>query len=620
MQSAVNSIYERPRRRWKVSHVVVGLLVVAAGCYWLLQMMRKGAKFADPSGVTTVTYSRPADGEKEVLPNTFVSVYLSAGHSVDPASLNVSTVRLYRTSDNKAVPAQCNTSAAGDDIVLTPLAMLDPQTKYTFEIRGVKDTTGADLMPYTMSFTTSGGARTEAFPVAFDKLDLPSESARYTCLDMGPDGKLYASTVDGRIMRREILPDGTLGTAQVISSLVKANNGPRLITGICFDPKSTADNLVLWISHGQLVMSKSGDVAMAGASEWTGKISTLSGTDLSNYRDVVVDLPRSFGNHLNNQPNFGPDGCLYFSQGSHTAMGAPDKKWGGNRVERLLSAAVLRLDPSKVPSPQTLDVKTVDGGGAYDPLAAEAPLTIYASGVRVGYDMLWHSNGHLYTATNGSAAGGNTPGTPNGSAIPRRIDQAERGLYTGPEVIGLKNVTETEPDAFLKLERGGYYGHPNPTRGEYVLNGGNPTGAKDPFEVAAYPVGTLPDRNWRHPNYDFGTSVSPNGMLEYRSDGKLFGGALDGKVLITRFSGGKDIIVLSLDKNGDVTETITGIAGLTSFTDPLDLTEDPRSGCIYVAEYGGEKLALLRPVTDAARLAQLRQNIFRQQVHASIAE
>ena len=42
---------------------------------------------------------------------------------------------------------------------------------------------------------------------------------------------------------------------------------------------------------------------------------------------------------MNNQIAFGPDGCVYWSQGSHTAMGAPDQKWGGNRVERLLSAA-----------------------------------------------------------------------------------------------------------------------------------------------------------------------------------------------------------------------------------------------------------------------------------------
>ena len=64
-----------------------------------------------------------------------------------------------------------------------------------------------------------------------------------------------------------------------------------------------------------------------------------------------------------------------------------------------------------------------------------------------------------------------------------------------------------------------------------------------------------------------------------------------------------DIIVLSLDKNGDVTESITGIAGLTNFTQPLDITEDAASGCVYVAEYGGKQLSLLRPIKDEAKLA-----------------
>src|SRR2546423_1396489 len=80
------------------------------------------------------------------------------------------------------------------------------------------------------------------------------------------------------------------------------------------------------------------------------------------------------------------------------------------RREHPLRAALLRVDVSK--SHEPLDVKAREGGGTYDPFAANAPLTIYASGVRVGYKVLWHSNGHLYPAINGSAAGGNVPPTP----------------------------------------------------------------------------------------------------------------------------------------------------------------------------------------------------------------
>ena len=56
---------------------------------------------------------------------------------------------------------------------------------------------------------------------------------------------------------------------------------------------------------------------------------------------------------------------------------------------------------------------------------------------------------------------------------------------------------ETENDWLFKIVKGGYYGHPNPTRGEYVLDGGNPTAGADPFEFTEYPVGTQPDANYR---------------------------------------------------------------------------------------------------------------------------
>ncbi|MEA2710871.1 MAG: large repetitive protein [Phycisphaerales bacterium] len=617
MQSQSSTLmYERKTPRTK--QLVIGLIVLALGAFWVIQAVRRGSFMANPSAVTTITSSRPANGEKDVLPNTHIQAWLNAGQAIDPATVDVSTIKLYRTKDKQPVPAQVNTSAAGDVITLTPLGMLEPNTQYTFEVRGVKDLGDAELIPFEMSFTTSAGAPATTYPVGFEKIDLPSDHAYYTGLTIGPDHALYAGTVDGKIIRRQILADGALAPqSQVITSVQAANQGPRLITGIAFDPKSTPQNPKLWVSHGQLILNARGEPSLVGATEWTGKISTVSGPDLAEYRDVVINLPRSWRDHLNNQPAFGPDGCIYWSQGSHTAMGAPTEKWGMNRVERLLSAAVLRLDPSKLSNDQPLDAKTPDGGGTYDPFAKDAPLTLFATGVRLGYEMLWHSNGRLYTAVNGAAEGGRTPGTPaNRHANIRRIDSAARGAYDGGDVLQM-TITATQPDMLLRLEQGGYYGHPNPIRGEYVLFGGNPTDGVDPYEVTSYPVGTRPDRNWRKPAYSFGTGVSPNGMLEYKSNGKLFGGALDGKILVTRFSGGRDIIVLALDDNGNVTESVSGIAGLNTFTQPLDLAQDPASGCLYIAEYQGERLSMLRPITDESKLADLQQHIFRQQVRAS---
>src|SRR6185436_7450641 len=117
-------------------------------------------------------------------------------------------------------------------------------------------------------------------------------------------------------------------------------------------------------------------------------------------------LPRAYRDHLNFQMAFGPDGAIYFCQGSMTSVGGPDKKWN-NRHEHLLSAACLRLDPKLITNPP-LDVKTEEGG-TYDPRSTGAPLTIYSTGIRSGFDLLWHRNGNLYTGLNGAAAGGNVP-------------------------------------------------------------------------------------------------------------------------------------------------------------------------------------------------------------------
>jgi hypothetical protein len=192
---------QSPGRSSRTKHAVVALIVLLGASIWVVQSLRRGSFFADPTGVSMVTNTRPADGEAEVLPNSFISAYLNNGHAIDPdpKTLNTQTVRLYRADDayGKSIPAEVTTSAAGDDIVLKPIAMLQTGTKYTFEVKGVKDSAGAPLLPFKMSFTTSGGAATSRYPAAFEKVELPSDQEHYTGLTIGPDHRLYAGTVDG---------------------------------------------------------------------------------------------------------------------------------------------------------------------------------------------------------------------------------------------------------------------------------------------------------------------------------------------------------------------------------------------------------------------------------------
>ncbi|MBD2448253.1 Ig-like domain-containing protein [Nostoc sp. FACHB-152] len=544
----------------------------------------------------SIRSTNPTDNQTNVSPKISIAADLNLPNGgIAVNSLSASTVKLIDLSDNTQVEATLNTSAGGDVIVLVPIKPLKSNTQYQLKItEGVQDTNGSAFLPYSISFTT-GTLENINSQISFEQiyqLNVPDKP--YTTVVIGPDNQLYAATLEGEILRFPISDTGDLGTPQIISSLQTANGGNRSIIGMHFDPSSKdASNLILWVTNNDSLYK------IGKAPDWTGKITRLSGPNLETVQDYVVGLPRSVRDHLTNSIEFKanePD-ILYVLQGSNTSTGAADTTWG-NRPERLLSGAVLRVDLSKIISPP-LDVKTEDGG-TYNPLAPGALVTIFASGIRNGYDMVWHSNGQLYVPTNGGAAGGNAPSTPIPlpDSCQNRIDKATNGAYTSPSVLDINNIG-TQRDYLFRVVQGGYYGHPNPQRCEWVLNGGNPTENADPSQVNEYPIGTLPDRNWKGSAFDFGEHFSPNGTIEYRSN--VFSGKLQGKLLVVRYSAGKDIIVLTPGgPNLDIKNFQTGIPGFTGFSpSPLDLIENRNNGYIYVAQLdqntGTGKITLLRP-------------------------
>ncbi len=545
----------------------------------------------------SVRTSHPTDNQTNVSPDISITADVNLPNSgIALNTLSASTIKLIDSSTNTQVAASYNTSGGGDVIVVSPINHLKNNTKYLLTITdGVKDSNGAAFLPYSISFTTgilgNGGSH-----ITFEQISLPNVPAKpYTTVLIGPDHKLYAATLLGEILRFPINANGTLGTPQTISSLQTANHGHRSIIGMHFDPSSTnASNLILWVTNNYYW---NGTV---DAPEWTGKITRLSGSNLETVKDYVVDLPRSNRDHITNSIEFKPNEpkVLYVLQGSNSSTGAPNNAWS-NRPERLLSAAVLRVDLSKITS-LPLSVKTEDGG-TYNPFKAGAAVTIFASGIRNAYDLVWHTNGQLYVPTNGSAAGGNTPNTPIPLplACQNRIDKATNGAYTSPSVPSLSNIG-TQRDYLFRVVKNGYYGHPNPKRCEWVLSGGNPTAGTDPGQVKEYPIGTLPDRNWKGIAFDFGEHFSPNGIIEYRSN--VLGGKLQGKLLVIRYSAGKDIIVLTPGgANLDIVNSQTSITGFTGFhPSPLDLVENPTNGHLYVAQLsettGMGKITLLRPL------------------------
>ena len=506
-----------------------------------------------------VVVSEPPDGATDVAIDAIVTAEIASTAGLEPTSLTAATVLLIRTSDQTVVPGSARLSQP-NKLELRPARPLEPGTNYTFYVApGLKDKAGRRMAPYAIAFSTGASADPV---VRFEQVPQPtSRDVGFTCLQVGPDGHLYAGSDDGRIFRFPIAADGTLGQPHIFESLQRAEGGPRLLSGFCFDPASTARHPILWASHGFY--------AFANAPDWSGKITRISGSNLEHVQDVVIHLPRSARDHLTNQPSFGPDGALYIPQGSNTAFGGADPEWS-NRPERVLSASILRLDVRRVSRDRPLDAKTSDGGGRFDPHAADATLTVYASGVRLAYDMVWADDGHLYVPTNGSAAGGNAP---------------------GPQP--LLRIPLSEDDWLFRIVPGKYFGHPNPQQGHFILNGANPTPGYDFAEVPLYPAGTLPDPDWLPAVHSFGKHVSANGIIQYKGD--RFDGALRGTLLVCRYNVPGDLAVLHINNDGSIAPATTRVAGFTDLSNPLDLCEHPPTGGLYVSEYGARRITLLRP-------------------------
>ncbi len=556
-----------------------------------------------------VISSSPANGSTKVALST-VSIAANNLHipivegfkgGVNNSTIDSSTVKLLKIVNGTStkVAGVVQGTGGGDVISFSPSSGLEANTVYKFVITsGVQSYTGAGFSPYEATFTTAAAKidSSNILNAHFTKVPIPgTQNQKYTSLTVGPDGRFYALRLDGAIERYNINhADGMLSSKFTISTLVN-KYGNRSAVGLVFDPLSTASNLIAWVSHSS--------EGLASAPTFDGNISRLQGDNLQNEQLAVTKLPRSKRDHLVNSLAFGPDSALYICQGSMSSAGSYDGDW--QREEVLLSGAVLRLDLVKLSgfnlplnvqttSNQNLinnapSISVTMSDSTYNPYGSSSPLTIYASGVRNPYDLVWHSNGQLYLPTNGSGGGGNSPASVTGTRRPNGT------FYNGTEVTATTGIA-VQHDWLFRVNPAmpvGYFGHPNPLRGEYVLNRGFMDNNK------YFPsVGT--DVNYRPAAYDFGLNNSPNGALEYKSN--TFGGILKGKLLVCRFAGGGDIAVMEPgskvktsysgndDSIYDIVKVTTGsgnngLVGMSGFGNPLDIVEDVVNGNLYIVEY-----------------------------------
>ena len=479
-----------------------------------------------------------------------------------------------------------------------------------------------------------------------------------TSLQFGPDGRLYVSEQNGQINAFTIeLQNGEYVATDVeVIELVRdiqnhnddgslSSLSNRQVTGIVVT--GTAAAPVLYVSSSDPRISTNGEVNLDTNSGVITRL-TRSGNSFEAV-DIIRGLPRSEENHSNNGLVLSNDGNnLYVTVGGNTNNGAPSTFFSFAN-EYALSNTVLEIDLQDINSRPILtdnspgqngrqfiydlptlddpntpnitdgvgeDANGLDEDGPFGGndglnqaiLPADAPLRIFADGLRNAYDLVITDSGQLYTVDNGSNSGlGGDPIFVNGQAT----SQPNNGGSGDPEPLFL-------------LTDGGYYGHPNPIRSNQDLSftAYNDAGNPD-TSLAVNTVSNLADRVPDSVNIQDGFVIDPsrftgnanrltlsgtrierdsaqsntlvnlgsssNGLVEYNSN--AFGGQLNGDLLVAQFNGNITRLNLSADGTSATQESIPGLTGLST---PLDVTVGP-NGTIFVAELGTASIQVFAP-------------------------
>ena len=295
----------------------------------------------------------------------------------------------------------------------------------------------------------------------------------------GPDGRLYVTTYDGALWALTLDSEKEVTKVDVYRPIAD-----RMYSGLAFDPDSTANAPVLYLTHNAQPLYE--------ADDFTGAVSRLSGPNFSDVADLIQGLPRSFENHMTFALAFGADGRLYIAQGGNTNHGLPAPgSVFGDRPESELSAALL-----------VADVKAAGFDGLDD-------VEVYAPGLRNTYGLCLHSNGKMYVEDQGGNKG--------------------LGGRPGPNGVGSINVDVNLPDELNCILPDRFYGHPNPARGEFEWRADLADGTPHSPPLIEFPMGSV-----------------VTGLSEYNSSAN--DGSLQGALLLPGFlDGSVHYVLLSAD-------------------------------------------------------------------------
>jgi hypothetical protein len=463
-------------------------------------------------------------------------------------------------------------------LAVTALALLD---RYWSSVHHYLDQPSYD--PYVLRISTLAGA----------------SITNPTALQFGPDGRLYVATRFGLIHRFTIARrDGAFAVtaSEVIQAVQEIPNHrddgqplpnlrERLVTGL----------VVAGDSNHPVLFVSSSDPRLDNREIDTnsGVISRLDWTETGWRRtDLVRGIPRSRYDHAPNGLALdAASNILYLSVGANTNLGAPASPFY-LLPEYALSGAILAIDLTRL-GDATHDLPTLDdpdrpgSPDAGDPfgghgglnqafLDPEGPVTLYATGLRNAYDLVFTPLG-LFTIDNG----------PNDEfgGFPLNPDSPESA--TQPSEGGV-----FQPDTLHRISGPGrYLGHPNLTR---AFLAGIPSAPK--VGLAADPRQARYLNRGQEDGALATFEKSTNGLTMYWPEQ----GPWQNKLVTVSFD--RAVYLLTLDPSG---QPLTGKQALVSDLGgiPLDVwAQNPDSvfpHSIWIADHGEDAIYVLDPALTA---------------------
>lgn len=334
-----------------------------------------------------------------------------------------------------------------------------------------------------------------------------------TAVTHGPDGRFYFATRNGIIYVTEI-DDGNV---KVICSSRKIQK--RAILGLAFNPADP--KLKLYATTSILDFPTRGVSKSQGWRNGEIVVFEQKGNCMEKTKTIISGLPVSAFDHSVNKVAFDNNGLLFITVGSSTNAGIPSGKTL-NLQDSILSAAVLTAPVMK----QNFNghIQYSNGNNPFSARKIGGDVSVYATGVRNSYGIIYHSNGNIYATDNGG-------------------NEQYGDRSTG---CNSQKKSQDEVDKLLKLSRGGFYGAANRARG-----------GRECVHYMAHERG----------NYDIPIATmeaATTAILEYTAN--TFGGGLRSDLLLgqiaTSGASGK-LFRVQLAKNGVVKKMfeLTGWSG-----------------------------------------------------------